>query len=88
MLSCARAMRGLRSPSLGLLARLGVPVGGRVRKPRTVGDSLARPQEGRWKSGGRSMRAVKGSLGHSSKDWKYPAPPAKFALRPDTPIEV
>ena len=32
------ATRGLRRPSPGLLARLGVPVGGRVRKLRAVGD--------------------------------------------------
>ena len=30
--------------SLVLMARLGVPVGGRVRMSRAVGDSLARPQ--------------------------------------------
>ena len=32
MIFCARATRGLRRPSLGLMARLGVPVGGRVRR--------------------------------------------------------
>jgi len=58
MVSCARATRGLRRPSHGLMARLGVSVGGRVRKLRAVGDRLARPQ-GRWlKSGGRSTCAV------------------------------
>ena len=35
-----------RRPSPGLMARLGVPVGGRVRKSRAVGDHLARPQGG------------------------------------------
>jgi hypothetical protein len=30
--SCARATRGLRRPSHGLMVRLGGPVGGRVRK--------------------------------------------------------
>ena len=39
MIFCARATRGLRRPSLGLMARLGVPVGGRVRMSRAVGDS-------------------------------------------------
>jgi len=33
----ARATRGLPRPSYGLMARLGVPVGGRVRKRRAVG---------------------------------------------------
>ena len=104
MIFCARVTRGLRRPSPGLTARLGVPVGGRVRKlrgvedqsapipeeitsklggsirgqtrwspvlvqravsedprwTRAVGDHLARPQRRSWKSGGRSMRAVKG----------------------------
>jgi hypothetical protein len=41
MIFCARATRGLRRPSLGLLARLGVPVGGRVRKLRAVEDQSA-----------------------------------------------
>ena len=41
MISCARATRGLGSPSPGLMARLGVPVGGRVRKLRAVGDQSA-----------------------------------------------
>ncbi len=58
MVSCARATRGLRRPSDGLMARLGVPVGGRVRKLRAVGDHLARPQGRRLKSGGRSTCAV------------------------------
>ena len=54
MISCARATRGLGSPSPGLMARLGVPVGGRVRKLRAVGDHQpALKGEGR-------MRAVKG----------------------------
>ena len=41
MIFCARATRGLRKPSLGLMARLGVPVGGRVRKSRAVEDQSA-----------------------------------------------
>ena len=41
MIFCARATRGLRRPSLGLMARLGVPVGGRVRRTRAVEDQSA-----------------------------------------------
>jgi hypothetical protein len=41
MIFCARATRGLRRPSPGLMARLGVPVGGRVRKLRAVEDQSA-----------------------------------------------
>jgi hypothetical protein len=39
--SCARATRGRGLPSLGLLARLGVPVGGRVRRLRAIEDQSA-----------------------------------------------
>ena len=41
MVSCARATRGRGRPSPGLMARLGVPVGGRVRKLRAVEDQSA-----------------------------------------------
>jgi hypothetical protein len=41
MIFCARATRGRGKPSLGLMARLGVPVGGRVRKLRAVEDQSA-----------------------------------------------
>jgi len=41
MIFYARATRGLRRPSLGLMVRLGVPVGGRVRKLRAVEDQSA-----------------------------------------------
>ena len=44
MASCARATRGRGLLSPGLMARLGVSVGGRVRTLRAVGDHLARPQ--------------------------------------------
>jgi monoamine oxidase len=44
MLSCARATRGLGRPSLGLMARFDVPVGGRVKNLRAVGDQPADPQ--------------------------------------------
>jgi len=54
MVSCARATRGLGRPSLGLMARLGVPVGGRVRKLRAVGDESSPPSrekvEEQWSS--------------------------------------
>jgi len=45
MISCARATRGRGLP-LGLMARLGVPVGGRVRKLRAVEDQSAPIPEG------------------------------------------
>jgi hypothetical protein len=38
MIFCARATRGRRLPSPGIMARLGVLVGGRVRKLRAVED--------------------------------------------------
>ncbi len=41
MIFCARATRGLRRLSPGLMARLGVPVGGRVRKLRAEEDPSA-----------------------------------------------
>jgi len=41
MIFCARATRGRGLPSLGLMARLGVPVGRRVRKLRAVEDQSA-----------------------------------------------
>jgi len=41
MIFFARATRGLGRPSPGLMARLGVPVGGRVRKLRAVEDQSA-----------------------------------------------
>jgi hypothetical protein len=39
--SVSENKRGNRRPSLGLLARLGVPVGGRVRMPRAVWGTLS-----------------------------------------------
>ena len=46
MIFYARATRGLRRPSLGLMARLGVPVGGRVKTLRAVEDhSVPIPKE-------------------------------------------
>jgi hypothetical protein len=38
MIFFTRATRGRERPSLGLMVRLGVPVGGRVRKSRAVED--------------------------------------------------
>ena len=53
LISCARTTRGLGSPSPGLMARLGVPVGGRVRKLRAVEDQSAPiPEEITSKLGG------------------------------------
>jgi hypothetical protein len=46
MIFCARATRGRRLPSPGLMARLGVPVGGRVRKSRAEEDQSAPIPEG------------------------------------------
>jgi hypothetical protein len=43
LVSRARATRGLRRPSPGLMARLGVPVGRRVRQLCAVGDQTGRP---------------------------------------------
>jgi hypothetical protein len=73
MIFCARATRGLRRPSLGLMARPGrsiakqsegragekcLPVGGRVRKVRAVGDQSSPPSrkkiEERWSVDARS----------------------------------
>ena len=49
----ARATRGRGLPSLGLMARLGVPVGGRVRRLRAVEDQSAPiPKEISSKLGG------------------------------------
>ena len=59
MVFCARATRGLRRPSPGLMARLGVPVGGRVRKLRAVEDQSAPiPEEKTSKLGG----SIQGSV--------------------------
>ena len=43
MVSCARATRGRGLPSLGLMARPGVPVDGRVRNLHAVGDQSSPP---------------------------------------------
>ena len=51
MIFCARATRSRSLPSLGLMARLGVPVGGRVRRTRAVEDQSApipRENEQAW----------------------------------------
>ena len=41
MILCARATRGLRKPSLGLMARLGVPLGGLVKKSARSGRPIS-----------------------------------------------
>lgn len=52
MIFCARAMRGSRKSSLGLMARLGVPLGGRVKKSarsgRPISPHLCRENELAW----------------------------------------
>ena len=59
MLFCARATRGRGLPSLGLMARLGVPVGGRVRRLRAVEDQSAPIPEERTSELGGSMYFVR-----------------------------
>ena len=44
------------------------------------------PFKMKWGSG--KAHVVKGSLGLSSKYWKVPAPSAKLALSPDTPMRM
>jgi len=58
----ARATRGLRRPSPGLTARLGVPVGGRVRKLRAVEDQSAPIPEEITSELGRMGREQPGAL--------------------------
>jgi hypothetical protein len=41
MIFCARATRGLQRPSHGLMARLGVPVGGLGEKVARSGRSIS-----------------------------------------------
>ena len=54
MIFCARATRGLRRPSPGLMARLGVLVGGRGEKAARSGRSFSphtlRNNERAWSS--------------------------------------
>ena len=74
---CARATRGLRRPSPGLMARPGksiakqsegragekyLPVGGRVRKSRAVGDQSGHPPRGTTSKLGRMGREWPGAL--------------------------
>ena len=63
-LLCSRT-RGLRRPSPGLTARLGVPMGGRVRKLRAVEDQSAPiPEEITSKFGGTYFLKGAGRLMH------------------------
>jgi hypothetical protein len=67
MIFCARATRGRGLPSPGLMARFGVPMGGRVRKLRAVEDQSAPiPREITSKLGG-SMDIVRFALLGSSQ---------------------
>jgi hypothetical protein len=55
----ARTTRGRGLPSLGLMARLGVPVGGRVKKLRAVEDQSAPISEEITSELGRSIYIVR-----------------------------
>ena len=55
MPSVSENMRGKRRPSLGLLARLGVQMGGRVRISRAVKGSLTTPSESENKRDNRKV---------------------------------
>ena len=69
MIFCVRATLGLRRPLIGIMARLGVPVGGRVTRLRAVeGQSAPIPEEeaaseGEWEVSGQVpfLLAVKAS---------------------------
>jgi hypothetical protein len=64
-------MRGRGLPSLGLMARLGVPVGGRVRKLRAVEDQSAPiPKEITSKLGGSVCIGRCAQLGSSHPPFK------------------
>jgi len=60
--------RGIRKPSLGLMARLGVPVGGRVRKSRAVEDQSAPIPEEKVSKIGRMGQKRPGAL-HARRGW-------------------
>jgi hypothetical protein len=69
MIFCARATRGRRLPSPGLMARPGVPVGGRVRKSRAVEDQSAPiPEESTSKLGGKGWVAWSSSCSRNAHD--------------------
>ena len=59
MIFCARATRGRGLPTLGLMARLGVPVGGWVRRLRAVEDQSAAISEEITSELGRSIYIVR-----------------------------
>ena len=58
MIFCARTKRGLQRPSHGLMARLGVPVCGQVRKLRAVEDQSAPISEEITSESGRIIRGL------------------------------
>jgi hypothetical protein len=64
MIFCARATRGRGRLSPGLMARLGVPVGGRVRRLRAVGDHLACPLCRKWSAHDKNVLARRPQLDH------------------------
>ena len=64
-----RLMLSSDQPCLGVFFPLNLDLSLGLPMRRAQWESnLARPQGSRWKSGGRSMCAVKGSLGHSLKE--------------------
>ena len=73
MISRARATRGRGLPSLGLMARLGVPVGGRVRKLRAVEDqSVPIPEEVTSKLGGNIIETCSFEARSKGQPWPLP----------------
>jgi hypothetical protein len=78
MIFCARATRGRGLPSLGLLARLGVPVDGRVRKLRAVEDQSGPiPREKTRKFGGRWRDSWHGLCARRAPTMKRWSPDAR-----------
>ena len=81
MLSCARATRGLRRPSPGMMARLGVPVGGRVRKSRAVEDQSAPiPEEKASKIGRMGQERPAALLARRTRTFRTCSPGTKARL--------
>ena len=69
-LLCSRSARS-RTPALGLMARLGVPVGGRVRKLRAVEDQSA-PTPDRTGKLGESLIGTGSSMRAGKPSWPLP----------------
>jgi hypothetical protein len=76
MIFYARATRGLRRPSPGLMARLCVPVGGRVRKFRAVKDHsapISRRERGSLEEGRDSWHGLCARRAPTMKRWSLDA---------------